>query len=108
MQRSLGIILRRAGVYYLVEPPHLWQERDDALASRRGSGLTRPADILLFSWRGDQHCCVDRVGVSPTHSGWQQAAEALRLVQEAKRANHAETNIKLEIVSFFIYLYISF
>ena len=68
VQRSLGIILRQAGVYHLVEPPHLRLERDDALASGRGSGLTRPVDILLFSWRRDRRCCVDLVGVSPVHS----------------------------------------
>ena len=71
-------------VYHLVEPPYLRLEPDDAPASVRGSGLSRPAKILLFSWRGDRHCCVDLVGVSPARSNWQQAAEALRLVQEAK------------------------
>ena len=78
-------------VYHLVEPPYLRLEPDDAPASVRGSGLSRPAKILLFSWRGDRHCCVDLVGVSPARSNWQQAAEALRLVQEAKCAKHAET-----------------
>ena len=66
-------------------------EHDDALVSGRGSGLTRPVDILIFSLRGDRHCCVDLVGVSPTHFSWRQAAEALRFVQEAKRAKHTET-----------------
>ena len=91
VQRSLGIILRGAGIYHLVEPPHLRMERDDAPVSGRGSGLTRPANILLFSWRGDRHCCVNLVGVSPARSSWRQAAQALRLVEEAKGAKHAET-----------------
>ena len=46
--------------------------------------------ILLFD-RGDRHSCVDLVGVSPTRSSLRQAVEALRLVQEAKCAKHAET-----------------
>ena len=31
------------------------------------------------------------VSVSPARSGWQAVVEALRLVQEAKRAKHVET-----------------
>ena len=27
--------------------------------------LTRPANILLYGWRGDRHSCVDLLGVSP-------------------------------------------
>ena len=54
-------------------------EREDALVSGRGSGRTRPANILLVSWRGDRHCCVVLVVVSPAGSNWRQAAEALSL-----------------------------
>ena len=66
-------------------------ERDDAPDSGRGSGPTRPVDILLLSWRGDRHCCVDVVGVSPARYTRRQAVEALRVVQEAKRVKYAET-----------------
>ena len=70
-------------MYHLVEPPHLRLEREHAPASGRGSGLTRLSYILLFSWRGDRHCCVDLVGVSPARSKLRQAVQALRLVQKA-------------------------
>ena len=49
VQQSLGSILRQAGICYMVEPPHLRFVRDEAPESGRGSGLTRPADILLYS-----------------------------------------------------------
>ena len=80
VQQSLGTILRQAGICHAVEPPHLRLQRDDSSQSGRGSGLTRPADILLYSWRGDSHCCVDLVGVSPARGGWRDAASALALL----------------------------
>ena len=91
VHRSLGIILRRAGIYHLVEPPHLRSERDDAPIFGHGSGLTRPADIVLFSWRDDQHYCFDLVRVSPAYYSCRQAVKALRLVQEARCVKRAET-----------------
>ena len=91
VQQSLGIILRHAGIFHVVEPPHLRFESDVSLESGRGSGLTRPADILLYSWRGDSHCCVDLVEVSPTRGGWRDAAAALPLVEEGKRDKHSTT-----------------
>ena len=53
----------------MVEPPHLRLVRNDAPLSGRGSGLTKHADILLYAWRGDRHCCVDLVGVSSRVGG---------------------------------------
>ena len=82
------IILRRGGVYNLVGPPHFWLEREDAPVSRRCSRLTRLADILLFSWLGDRHCCVDLVGASEAR---RLATEVLGLIQKAKLAKHAQT-----------------
>ena len=91
VQQTLGIILRHAGICHVVEPGHLRFERDVSLESGRGSGLTRPADILLYSWRGDSHCCVDLVGVSPARSGWRDAAAALPSVEQGKRDKHSAT-----------------
>ena len=42
------------------------QERHDSPEFGRGSGLSRPADILIYSWRGDFHCRLDLVDVSRT------------------------------------------
>ena len=89
VQQSLSTILRQAGICHAVEPPHLRLERDASSQSGRGSGLTRPADILLYSWRGDSHCCVDLVGVSPARGGWRDAASALLSVEQGKRDKHA-------------------
>ena len=61
--------------------------------SGRGSGLTRPADILLYCWRDDRHCCVDLVGVSPARGSWRDAASALAIVEQAKRDKHTQTCI---------------
>ena len=65
----------------LVEPPHLCLERNDALESDCGSGLTKLADILLYAWRGAHHCYVDLVGVSPARGGWRDAASTLPAVE---------------------------
>ena len=91
VQQTLGTILRQAGISHMVEPSHLRLQRDDSPESGRHSGLTRPADILLYSWRGDSHCCVDLVGVSPARSGWRDAASALSSVEQGKRDKHAST-----------------
>ena len=45
VQRSLGITLRKAGVYHLINPPHLWLELDNAPPYGRGSGSTTHVDI---------------------------------------------------------------
>ena len=37
VHRTLGSILRQAGVHHTVEPPHFRLERGDALVSMRGS-----------------------------------------------------------------------
>ena len=88
VQQSLGIILRQAGICHVVEPPHLRLERDASSQSGRGSRQTRPADILLYSWRGDSHWCVDLVGVSPARGGWRDAASALPSVERGKWDKH--------------------
>ena len=75
----------------MVEPKHLRLSRDEGPESGRGSRLTRPADILLYGWRGDHHCCVDLVGVSPARGGWRDAASALATVEQAKREKHTQT-----------------
>ena len=48
-------------VSLLAEPIHLRFVRDEAPESGRGLGLTRPANILLYLWRGDSHFCLDLV-----------------------------------------------
>ena len=53
----------------MVEPPHLRLARDVAPYSARGYGLTKPAYIFLYAWRGDRHFFVDLVGVSPARMG---------------------------------------
>ena len=53
--------------------------------------LTRLADILLYCWRDDRHCCVDFVGVSPARGSWRDAASAIDIVEQAKRDKHTET-----------------
>ena len=93
VQRTLGSILQQAGVHHMVEPPHLRLARDDAPFSGRGSGLTKPADILLYAWRGDRHCCVDLVGVSPARMGWRDATSALFSVEQGKSDKHARSCI---------------
>ena len=85
-----GIILRQAGMCRVVEPPHLRLKRDDSPESSRGSGLSRLAHIL-YSWRGDSHCCVDLVSVSPARGGWRDAASALASAEQGKRDKHART-----------------
>ena len=57
--------------------------------SGRGSGLTKPADILLYACRGDHHCWVDLVGVSPARNVWRDAPSALSAVEQEKRDKHA-------------------
>ena len=90
VQTTLGLLLRQAGILHMVEPQHLRLSRDEGPESGRGSGLTRPANILLYSWRGDQHCSVDFVGVSPARGGWRDAPSAFANVEQAKRDKHAQ------------------
>ena len=89
VQQTLGTLVRQDGICHSVEPAHLHFSREEALASRRGSGLTKPADILLYVWLGDHHCCVDLVGVSSARNGWRDAASALMIVEQGKREKHA-------------------
>ena len=90
VQHTLGTLLRQAGICHSVEPDHLRFSREEAPASGRGSGLTKPADILLYAWRGDHHCCVDLVGVSPARNGWRDATSVLSVVEQGKRDKHAD------------------
>ena len=89
VQEALGVLLRQAGISHVVEPPHLRLSRDEGPGSGSGSGITRPTDILLYSWRGDRHCCVDLVNVSPAHQGWRDAA--LLVFSQEKRDEHTQT-----------------
>ena len=86
---TFSTLLRQAGICHSMEPAHLRFSREDAPASGRGSGLTKPADILLYAWRGDHHCCVDLVGVSPAHNGRRDATSALSVVGQGNRDKHA-------------------
>ena len=58
-----------------------------------GSGLTKPADILQYAWRGDQDCCVDLVSVSPARMGWRDATSALFSVEQGESDKHARSYI---------------
>ena len=75
------LLLRQAGITRTIEPQYLRLSRDEGLESDRASGLTRPADILLYGWRGDGHCYVDLVGVSPACGGCRDAVFALAIVE---------------------------
>ena len=90
VQQTLGQLLRQGCIIYVVEPQGLRLSRDEGPESGRGSGLTRPADILLYGWREDRHCCVDLVGVSPARGGWRDADSAAAVVEQAKRDMHSE------------------
>ena len=90
MQQTLVTIIRQAGFSLMVEPSHLLLERDDSLESGH-SRLTRPVDVLLYSWRGDSHWCVDLVGVSPARSGLRDDASALMSVEQGKLDKHTNT-----------------
>ena len=61
----------------MVEPPHSRLARDDTPFYGRGSGLTKPEDILLYAWRAYQRCSVDLVGVSLARIGLRDATSAL-------------------------------
>ena len=88
VQHTLGTLLQQAGICHSVEPAHLCFSCEEAPASGRGSGLTKPADILLYAWRGDHHCCVDLVGVSPARNGWRDAVSTLSSVEQGNRDKH--------------------
>ena len=91
VQQTLSTLLRQAGITHAVEPQHLRLSRDEGPESGLGSGLTRPADILLYGWRDDRHCCVDLVGVCPARGGWRDAVSVLSVVEQAKRDKHVDT-----------------
>ena len=71
-----------------MEPAHFRFSREEALASGRGSGLTKPTDILLYAWRGDHQCYVDLVGVSPARNGWRDATSVLPIFEEGNWDEH--------------------
>ena len=87
----MSTILCQARICHAVVPPHHRLQRDDSLQSGHGFRLTGPADILLYSWCGDFHCCADLVGLSPACGGWRDAAFALVSVEQGKREKHAHT-----------------
>ena len=91
VQQTLSLLLRQAGITHAVEPWYVHLSRDEGPESGWGSGLTRPADILLYCWRDDRHCCVDLVGVSHARVSWHDAASALAIVEQTKRDKHTQT-----------------
>ena len=91
VQQSLGTILQQAGICHLVEPPHLHLTHTTPLCQVMAAGQTKPAHILLYSWRSDSHCCVDLVSVSLAQSGWRDADSALPSVEQGKRDKHSAT-----------------
>ena len=70
----------------MVEAQRLRLSCNEGSESGRGSGLTRPADILLY-----HHCCVDLVSVSLAWGGWMDSASAVDIVEQAKRDKHTQT-----------------
>ena len=73
----------------MAEHPHLRFVRDEVLESGRGLGLKRPANILLYSSRGDSHFFVDLVGESLARSSWRDAPSALSSVEQGKWDKHS-------------------
>ena len=57
------------------------------------SWLNKPADILLYAWRGDRHYCVDLVSMSPSRMGWQDATFRLFSEEHGKSEKHARSCI---------------
>ena len=90
VQQILGHTLRQAGIVHMVESQSVRLSRNDGPESNGGSRLTRPAAILLYGWRGDQHCCVDLVGVSTARGGWRDAASAIAILEQAKWDKHKQ------------------
>ena len=91
VEQTLSTLLRQAGFTHAVEPQHLRLSRDEGPKSGRGPGLTWPADILLYGWRDDRHCCVDLVGVCQARGGWRDAVSVLSVVEQAKLDKHTDT-----------------
>ena len=90
VQQTLGQLLRQAGIIHAVEPQGLRLSRYEGPEFGCVSGLTRPADILLYGWRDDHPYCVDLVGVSPACGEWRDAVSAIAVVEQAKRDKHSE------------------
>ena len=73
--------------------------------------MTRPAHILLCGWRGDHHCYVDLIGVSPAWplEGWRDAASALAIVQRAKHhKNVCQSPLRFPALRVFSFFFFSF
>ena len=68
--------------------PRAWQRP----CSERGSGLTKPVDILRYAWCGYRHSCVDLVGMSPARVGWRDATSALFSVEQGKSYKYARSH----------------
>ena len=87
----MDIVICHAWIGHAVEPLNLCHESDDSPETSRGSSLTRRANILLYSWRGDSHCCKGLIGVSRAYGGSRDVASALASVEHGERDKHAPT-----------------
>ena len=58
----------------MVELPHICLPRDDTCATCDVSRSFQPFAIVCYSLRGDLHCSVDLVGVSPSQGGCRGAS----------------------------------
>ena len=58
---------------------------------RSGRGASKLSYTLLHSLRGESHCCVLLVGVSPAQGGRRNAASPIILVERGKQDGHGCT-----------------
>ena len=82
VQQSLGTILRQAGIFHVVEPPHLRLTRDDAPTQVMALGRPRLLTSSSILSAVILTVCVDLVGVLHAWSGWRDAASALPSVEK--------------------------
>ena len=74
VQQALSTLLCQASIIHAVKPQHLRLSRDEGPESGKGSGLTRPADILLYGSRDDRQTFVGLVGVYLARGGWRMSS----------------------------------
>ena len=70
--------MRQATDLNLVQRAHLHVARNDAISVNSECKLTKPANILLYTWWGDYHRCINLVCAIPTH-GWGRVMDGLQL-----------------------------
>ena len=71
--------------------PNMHFDCDDNPESGRGSGPTKPEDILLYVRHGSHRCYVDLVGVSPARDGWRDALMHCRAWSRASGTSMSAT-----------------